>query len=66
MAVGAAAGITGTWNSDSFDARIASGGGRVCITMDRYQSDWDMVRKGWETQQTLITSADTQVYIPMP
>ena len=33
----------------TFDARIASGGGRMVITMDRYNADWDMVRKGWET-----------------
>jgi 2,3-bisphosphoglycerate-independent phosphoglycerate mutase len=31
------------------DARIASGGGRMRITMDRYNADWDMVRRGWET-----------------
>jgi 2,3-bisphosphoglycerate-independent phosphoglycerate mutase len=36
-------------NDDSFDARIASGGGRMVITMDRYDANWDMVRKGWET-----------------
>ncbi|WP_320129057.1 2,3-bisphosphoglycerate-independent phosphoglycerate mutase [uncultured Sphaerochaeta sp.] len=36
-------------NDDSFDARIASGGGRMVITMDRYNANWDMVRKGWET-----------------
>jgi 2,3-bisphosphoglycerate-independent phosphoglycerate mutase len=36
-------------NDSSFDARIASGGGRMQITMDRYNADWDMVRKGWET-----------------
>ncbi len=36
-------------NDDSFDARIASGGGRMAITMDRYNADWDMVRRGWET-----------------
>ena len=36
-------------NSDDFDARFASGGGRMVITMDRYESNWDMVRKGWET-----------------
>lgn len=37
-------------NSDgSFDASIASGGGRMVITMDRYNANWDMVRKGWET-----------------
>ena len=31
------------------DYRIASGGGRMVITMDRYGANWDMVRKGWET-----------------
>lgn len=36
-------------NDDSFDARIASGGGRMKITMDRYQADWKMVEKGWHT-----------------
>ncbi len=33
----------------SFDARIASGGGRMKITMDRYNANWDMVKQGWET-----------------
>lgn len=36
-------------NNGEFDARIASGGGRMQITMDRYQANWDMVRLGWET-----------------
>ena len=36
-------------SDESFDARIASGGGRMVITMDRYNANWDMVRKGWET-----------------
>ncbi len=36
-------------NSENFNARIASGGGRMVITMDRYGANWDMVRKGWET-----------------
>jgi len=36
-------------NSDGFDGRIASGGGRMVITMDRYNANWDMVKKGWET-----------------
>jgi len=36
-------------NDESFDARIASGGGRMKITMDRYQANWDMVKLGWET-----------------
>ena len=31
------------------DCRIASGGGRMVITMDRYGANWDMIRKGWET-----------------
>ncbi len=33
----------------TFDGKIASGGGRMVITMDRYNANWDMVRKGWET-----------------
>ncbi|MBQ0721724.1 MAG: 2,3-bisphosphoglycerate-independent phosphoglycerate mutase, partial [Gammaproteobacteria bacterium] len=27
--------------------RIASGGGRMRITMDRYEADWEMVRRGY-------------------
>jgi 2,3-bisphosphoglycerate-independent phosphoglycerate mutase len=30
------------------DAKIASGGGRMRITMDRYEADWRMVKLGWE------------------
>jgi 2,3-bisphosphoglycerate-independent phosphoglycerate mutase len=30
------------------DFRIASGGGRMMITMDRYQADWDMVKRGYD------------------
>jgi 2,3-bisphosphoglycerate-independent phosphoglycerate mutase len=29
------------------DARIVSGGGRMVITMDRYEADWRMVERGW-------------------
>jgi 2,3-bisphosphoglycerate-independent phosphoglycerate mutase len=29
------------------DYVIASGGGRMKITMDRYEADWDMVKSGW-------------------
>lgn len=36
-------------NGDGFDARIASGGGRMKITMDRYFADWDMVKAGFYT-----------------
>ncbi|MFP5487186.1 MAG: 2,3-bisphosphoglycerate-independent phosphoglycerate mutase [Acidimicrobiia bacterium] len=28
--------------------RIASGGGRMRITMDRYEADWDMVARGYQ------------------
>ena len=31
------------------DYRIASGGGRMVITCDRYGNDWGMVEKGWRT-----------------
>jgi 2,3-bisphosphoglycerate-independent phosphoglycerate mutase len=34
-------------NDGDFDARIASGGGRMNITMDRYNANWDMVKRGW-------------------
>jgi len=29
------------------DARIASGGGRMFVTMDRYEADWRIVERGW-------------------
>jgi 2,3-bisphosphoglycerate-independent phosphoglycerate mutase len=29
------------------DAKIASGGGRMGVTMDRYEADWNIVKKGW-------------------
>ncbi len=35
--------------SDDFDICIASGGGRMKITMDRYEADWSMVERGWKT-----------------
>ncbi len=40
--------LTGISDRD-FDARIASGGGRMNITMDRYEANWNMVEKGWHT-----------------
>ena len=36
-------------NDAEFDGRIASGGGRMKITMDRYQANWGMVELGWNT-----------------
>ena len=38
-----------TVNDESFNACFASGGGRMKITMDRYQADWKMVELGWQT-----------------
>lgn len=34
-------------SKDGFDYRIASGGGRMYVTMDRYFSDWNVVRRGY-------------------
>lgn len=31
-----------------FDYRIASGGGRMITTMDRYNADWTIVKRGWD------------------
>ena len=35
--------------SDDFDICIASGGGRMQVTMDRYEANWSMVDLGWKT-----------------
>ena len=34
---------------DGFDIAIASGGGRMQVTMDRYEANWAMVEAGWKT-----------------
>lgn len=36
-------------NDEKFDSFIASGGGRMLVTMDRYDADWPMVERGWQT-----------------
>ncbi len=37
-------------NADgTVDYCVASGGGRMNITMDRYNANWDMVKRGWDT-----------------
>lgn len=36
-------------NAKGLDYRIASGGGRMVVTMDRYGANWGMVEKGWKT-----------------
>ncbi len=33
--------------AQGLDYRIGSGGGRMHITMDRYEADWAMVQRGW-------------------
>ena len=35
--------------ADGCDYAIASGGGRMKITMDRYEANWAMVEAGWRT-----------------
>jgi 2,3-bisphosphoglycerate-independent phosphoglycerate mutase len=30
------------------DYKIASGGGRMYVTMDRYEADWQIVKRGWD------------------
>ena len=34
---------------EEFDIAIASGGGRMQVTMDRYEANWAMVETGWNT-----------------
>ena len=36
-------------NTEGYDYAIASGGGRMQVTMDRYEANWGMVEKGWRT-----------------
>ncbi|MBQ7367140.1 MAG: 2,3-bisphosphoglycerate-independent phosphoglycerate mutase [Spirochaetaceae bacterium] len=50
------------------DYRIASGGGRMYLTMDRYNADWAMVQRGWyahvlgEGRQFASASEAIEVY----
>jgi 2,3-bisphosphoglycerate-independent phosphoglycerate mutase len=41
--------LTRIQQDTSFDYAIASGGGRMKITMDRYEADWPMVERGYRT-----------------
>ncbi|KZV16623.1 2,3-bisphosphoglycerate-independent phosphoglycerate mutase [Dorcoceras hygrometricum] len=54
---GSSVGFTETLEKDlaelrekGVDAQIASGGGRMYVTMDRYENDWDVVKRGWDAQ----------------
>lgn len=53
--------------SEEFDVKIASGGGRMNITMDRYEANWAMVEKGWKThvlgEGRMFTSAEEAVTV---
>ena len=41
-------------NTEGCDYAIASGGGRMQVTMDRYEANWGMVEKGWRTHVQAI------------
>ena len=47
------------------DYCIASGGGRMKVTMDRYNADWNIVKRGWEAhvfgKARTFTSAEEAV-----
>lgn len=52
-------------NSNNFNVQIASGGGRMAITMDRYEADWSMVARGWKLhvhgEGRMFTSANEAI-----
>jgi len=49
-------------NADgTVDYCVASGGGRMNITMDRYDANWDMVKRGWATH----VKADGRMFASM-
>ena len=42
-------GVLKELNTEGCDYAIASGGGRMQVTMDRYEANWGMVELGWRT-----------------
>ncbi|KAH3732944.1 phosphoglycerate mutase [Pelomyxa schiedti] len=47
------------------DARIGSGGGRMYVTMDRYGSDWGIVKRGWDAHvRGVVAPADITADYP--
>ena len=42
-------GVLAELSDAQHEYKIASGGGRMVITMDRYEANWGMVEKGWRT-----------------
>ena len=53
------------WSADGVDAAVATVGGRMVITMDRYEADWPMVQRGWQHhvrgEGTRVSSASEEV-----
>ena len=47
--VGALEDVLAELNGEGYDYAIASGGGRMQVTMDRYEANWAMVELGWKT-----------------
>ena len=41
-------------SDDTHEYKIASGGGRMQVTMDRYEANWAMVETGWRTHVQAI------------
>ncbi len=54
-----------SFQKSGYDYRIASGGGRMITTMDRYQADWSIVERGWKAhvlgQGTPVPSATAAI-----
>ncbi len=47
--VGALEDVLAELSTEGCDYAIASGGGRMVVTMDRYEANWGMVENGWRT-----------------
>lgn len=41
--------LLGSLRAKGRDYQVASGGGRMKVTMDRYEAEWNMVELGWKT-----------------
>jgi len=58
-------GVIAELNQSGADCAIASGGGRMVVTMDRYEADWSIVERGWHLhvlgQGRRFTSAEMAI-----
>lgn len=41
--------LLASFSEQGLDYRVGSGGGRMLLTMDRYEADWGMIERGWAT-----------------